>query len=133
MSRIGADELVKHFAWNGLNGRFKTRLVQITNNTPPSLKDIMDNYFVACERYETQEKPDPSRMNIRAREANSSLGAIKEKTSNLAIRAKVDTFKGSCYFCAKAGVTVNDHRNYNCIKFSTPSAKIVFEFNECLP
>ena len=81
---INADEFMKYFAWNGLNEHFKTHIVQITNKTYPSLQDIMDNYFIACERYERQEIVDSSQKNKRSRETKHSESASKENTSNFA-------------------------------------------------
>ena len=115
---------MKYFAWNGLNERFKTHIVQITNKTHPSLQDIMDNYFIARERYERQENVDSSQKNKKSGEMKPSESASKEKTSNFAVKTKVEKNKASCQFCAKNGITASDHRNYNCSKFSTPSAKI---------
>ena len=131
---INADEFMKYFAWNGLNDSFKTHIVQITNKTHPSLQDIMDNYFIACERYERQEIVDSSPKNKKSRETKHSESASKEKTSNFAVRTKVENNKPSCQFCAKNGITASDHRNYNCSKFSTPSAKIKIlnSFGGCL-
>ena len=106
---INEDEFMKYFAWNGLNEHFKMHIVQITNKTHPSLQDIMDNYFIACERYERQEIVDNSKKNKTSRETQHSESASKEKTLNFAVETKVESNKASCQFCAKNGIAASGH------------------------
>ena len=47
-----SDEVLKYFAWNALNECCCSYLVHIMNNTHPSLKQMLDNFFSACEKYE---------------------------------------------------------------------------------
>ena len=53
-----SDDFIVYFVWNGLNDKFKRELIQITAKTYPTIKDIMDNFFIACERYENCLKCD---------------------------------------------------------------------------
>ena len=131
---IDSDEFVKYFAWNGLNDRFRLQFVQITNKTHPSLNDIFDHFFTACERYEKQETHDMSPKSKKAVHAKHHSSASNSNTTNFAIKAKIETSKLMCYFCSKSGVTASDHRSYNCKKYPTPSDKIkvLTSLNGCL-
>ena len=129
------DDFLQHFAWNGLNDCFKSHLTQITNKTHPSLKEIFDNFFVACERYEKQVTTDPfPKPKKVVKETKHSESLVKEKTSSFAVKAKVYSPKVTCQYCTKSGIASNDHRSYNCSRFSTPSAKIKLlnSFDGCL-
>ena len=48
---IKTDDFLQYFAWNNINEKFKAHLVQITAKTRPSFQEIVDNFFVANERY----------------------------------------------------------------------------------
>ena len=48
---IDLDTILQYFFWSGMNDTFKSQLTQITNQSKPSLKEMMDNFFEACERY----------------------------------------------------------------------------------
>ena len=49
--KIGADQFLQYFFWIGLNDGFKEQVIQITNNTHPTLQQLIDNFFTAAERY----------------------------------------------------------------------------------
>ena len=49
--KIGADQFLQYFFWIGLNDGFKEQVMQIANNTHPTLQQLNDNFFTATERY----------------------------------------------------------------------------------
>ena len=53
---LTVDDILSYFVYNGLNDTFKTQLTLITNNTKPNIKEIVDNFFKANERYEFARK-----------------------------------------------------------------------------
>ena len=118
--KINLDEIVKYFAWTALNERFRSHIVQITNNTHPSLQQILDNFFKACERYE-QGKPK-SDYSVRSKAGYSKY---REKTNSLAVKAKISVDK-ACRFCVKDGASDSSHFTHLCPKFPTPDSKIEF-------
>ena len=119
---INEEEFVRYFAWNGINEKFKTHLVNITNNTHPSLDEIMTNFFNACERYERKD------LEVSVHNSKGNLtGAVEVnigKTSNFAMSANTVNWRGACQLCIKAGVKNVDHKCHNCPKFPTPQDKI---------
>ena len=124
--KIDADEFIRYFAWNGLNERFKSHLVQITTKTHPALKEILDNFFIACERYENSkgivtknESPQGAKM--------SNVATRKEKTHNYAIKAEAHSMSPPtpvCALCNKIGEKNSSHFIYSCPKFSAPADKV---------
>ena len=46
---LASDDFLQYFAWSGLEEKFKRELVQITGKTHPSIQDILDKFFIACE------------------------------------------------------------------------------------
>ena len=49
--KINVDDFLQFFIWNALNEDFQNILIQITNKTRPILSEIMDNIFIATDRY----------------------------------------------------------------------------------
>ena len=120
---INEEEFVRFFAWNGINESFKMHLVNITNNTNPTLNEIMSNFFDACERYErktTKLEPDTK--------VKESKNVEIKKTSNFAVNANASKigWKKSCQFCLKLGLKDVDHKSHTCPKFPTPQQKLDF-------
>ena len=54
--KIDVGNIIQFFMWEGMNNQFKEHLIQITNKGKPSLKEITEKFFEACERYNTQGK-----------------------------------------------------------------------------
>ena len=48
---ITMDDVLQYFFFAVLNESFRNQLVLVTNKTKPSLKDIVDIFFIANERY----------------------------------------------------------------------------------
>ena len=60
---ITVSDVCQYFIWNSMNHRFQAHLVQITNKSKPSLKEIEDNIFIATERYMKQIVKGDNRNN----------------------------------------------------------------------
>ena len=124
---IDTDEVIKFFAWNALNERFRLHLVQITNNTHPSLKQMVDNFFNACERYEQgkQKKEYSGR--------SKSESWYKGKTNAMAVRTNYRRTV-TCRFCTKANIAENNHATHLCSRYPTLESKLDFikQHNGCI-
>ena len=53
---VSLDQFLQYFVWRGLDDRFRNLLINITSKTWPSIIEISDNFFTACERYVHQKK-----------------------------------------------------------------------------
>ena len=118
---IDIDEVVRYFTWTGLNERFKDILVQITNTSHPSLNQILDKWFVVCERYERKNIGD---LKPKSYSSKMKDETVKGRTSNLATNAQVKFSKGQCSFCKAAGKSDFYHFHFKCDRYQSPSAKI---------
>ena len=122
--QINVDSFLQHFFWKGLNPKFQNQLVLITNKTRPSLAEINQHFFSACERYRDSIKVEELR----------SAGAIEVKT---AFAAKVNYKKVEpnfipCVLCSNGGDNA-DHPIFKCVTYQSPSAKLskLREINAC--
>ena len=111
--KIDSYEFIRYFVWQALNDEFKKHLVQITSKTTPSLKEILDNFFVACNRYENY-KINPVSKSLHNKQKSVSL-AVKADSSNRMI----------CKLCKKAKVD-SSHHITQCKKFPSPTDKVNF-------
>lgn len=115
--RITSEDILQYFAWTGLNERFKSHLINITNETKPTLEQIKEKFFDANERYTNSNKHYKS--NVKAKE-----NLPKEHTSFAASiqpkkKSSVNIFK-YCTLCSEKG----SHPVYKCPKYQTPANKI---------
>ena len=129
MLSIDSDEFVRYFAWKGLNDRFRRHLVQITAKTHPSLNDIMSNFFVACERYDTDACSSSSKADLSSHKVTESkFHRTKEKAVAFAVKAEVHDskkkFSPTCSLCSKVGNADSSHFIHKCVKFPSPSDKV---------
>ena len=119
--KITSDDFLQYFAWSGLDENFKKELVQITTKTHPSIKEILDNFFIGCERYENAKKS----VNKPSKGTNSSQLSEENKTS---FAVKVNSFKpngsNKCSICTKLEGGDINHTIYKCSKFPSPREKL---------
>lgn len=120
--KITSDDFLQYFAWLGLDEGFRKELVQITTKTHPSIKEIVDNFFTGCERYENAKKvnvkPSPNE--------GSNKKSPTENHASMAVEVKSAKSNGirNCSICYKiTGKEVN-HVIYKCSKFPTPKQKL---------
>lgn len=104
---LSTDSICQYFIWNGFNDAFKNIMIGITNETYPSLENIENYYFKACERY--THKPKRKRENV------SSNYAVKVKTSKNKIIY--------CPLCENDGKNSNHYLN-QCTVYVSPQSKI---------
>ncbi|XP_068234134.1 uncharacterized protein [Palaemon carinicauda] len=127
---ITTDDFIQYFAWSGLNEQFKKELVQITNQTRPSCKDIKDNFFTATERYENARKiskfkgPDIS--------GNFQGKNLQDTSTSLAIKvdSNINNASKSCNLCQKVDSKDINHFISKCPNFPTAQEK-VSKLSEC--
>lgn len=127
--QINSDEFVRYFAWNGLNERFKNHLVLISNNTHPSLTNILENFFKACERYESSEgtSNDVKHKSSKSSSTGGQTFRLKAKSHNFAVKAestKTPVVNSNCSLCLKTGKEDVAHFIFKCPNYPTSSDKI---------
>ena len=108
---IDTDTILQYFFWNGLNEKFQSTLIQITNNSKPSLDEINENIFRATERY------------LKLKE---SRGADKKmptghSASALSTNVKIQQFV-HCNLCKADGLDAN-HKLRDCPIYDTSASK----------
>ena len=122
--KLDAHSFMQYFFWTGLNDSFRAELINITNNTRPSLEQILDNYFSACDRYCEKGKHDCKKKVTEAAE-----------TASLAVKVNYDKNpkpSPSCSLCIKAGKDAK-HFIYKCVNFpsNVDKLKLISEFSGC--
>ncbi|XP_068202978.1 uncharacterized protein [Palaemon carinicauda] len=127
---ITADDFIQYFAWSGLNEQFKKELVQITNQTRPSCKDIKDNFFTATERYENARKI--SKFKGPAISGNFQGKNLQDTSTSLAIKvdSNINNASKSCNLCQKVDSKDINHFISKCPNFPTAQEK-VSKLSEC--
>ena len=123
---IDSDEFVRYFAWNGLNERFRNHLVLINNKTHPSLSEILDTFFKACERYDNESTASKGRL--KSSDRGDKNFQAKEKSANLAVKAEATggpKVNCNCPLCIKTNKENKDHFIFKCPNYSTPSDKVM--------
>ena len=131
---INVENFLQYFYWNGLNDVFKNQLIQITNNSKPSLKEIVDNFFNASERYlpitkKFKDKKSFSKENSPKHFGNTKVGE-HQKFVNLATTVNYDQSGKSssknifsiCPLCEKD--RDNNHSITRCMTYSNPNEKV---------
>ena len=81
---IDMDTILQYFFLLGMNNSFNAQLVQITNHTRPSLKEIQDHFFEVCERYQQQQK------NVKISKKNRDSGSVSNEAPVTSLAAKVN-------------------------------------------
>ena len=120
--KITVDSFLQYFFWKGLNEKFQMQLVSITNHTRPSLKEIMDNFFEASERYVA------SQSKVTTPKSNDRSDSFSRSTTNLAVGVnyKISNKRNfrPCSLCSKLDGKDALHPIFQCSRFTSASAKI---------
>ena len=111
---ISSDQFLQYFVWRGLNDRFKNLLINITNKTWPSIIEISDNFFTACERYVHQKKKKESKQSTDMAVNVASKSSGKENSA---------TKFFPCSLCSSDG-NMASHNIRDCKKFPSSAAKV---------
>ena len=120
--KISADDFLQFFIWNGINKKFQTYLTQITSETLPSVEQIVDNYFVALERYNNSQIAANSNKLDTQTPKPSFKGAIATKSQNSSGFAvgvsESKKFQSSCNLCE------GSHSFHKCTKYCGAKDKV---------
>ena len=128
--KINTDHVLQYFIWEGFNDTFKSQLIQITNNSKPTLDEIKEHFFEASERYSGVVKKFKDKKKFTHSEPKKDY-SVRPKTVSLAADVKFEDPKPEtisnafklCSMCRDLGESA-DHPIHKCTKFSTPKAKI---------
>ena len=119
--KITTNHVLQYFFWKGLPFKFQDILVQITNNSKPTLDEINSKFFEACNRY--------SNLRVK-RDFKQPEKAIAGFAADI---RNVNRKFIPCSLCLKMeGKT--DHPIYLCKKYESPQSKIeqLKRLNGCL-
>ena len=116
--KIDSNQFLQYFFWVGLNDSFKEQVIQITNNTHPTLEELNDNFFTAAERYaKFQEKVKNQNKQQSGKDKNLSK-------ANLAVSIDRNSKAfNSCVLCSQDKAESN-HPIYRCPTYTDPPSKI---------
>ena len=124
---IDSEAFMQYFFWSGLNDTFQTQLIQITNESKPSLQKINDKFFDATERYLSATKKYKAKAkdsSAVSKNSSHNQGNSKE-TSSLAVNVNLKSQKGQeCSLCSQDSGTDASHPLYRCPKYSSPQARV---------
>ena len=115
---IDIELIFQYFVWNALPVSYQTQIVNVTNNSYPTLKEILDNIFTVIDRLKLKSNQKISDDHI-------SLAAnIEVKPNNFKIR--------NCGLCPNN--EAQSHPIYKCEKYPDPKSKIerLKQLNFCL-
>ena len=122
--KMDIDDVLQYFFLRGMNETFKNQLIQITNNSKPTTKEIVDNFFEANGRYQNANKLGKlSKSKQPSAEKHQDKQEIN-KSSNSAAKVNVESSNPftSCTLCSdKAN---GDHPIHKCPNFTTAKEKI---------
>ena len=123
---MDADAFLQYFFWTGMNDLFQSQLIQITNHSKPSLKEITDKFFEACERYQNLQKHSKDRKKKANSVAADSAGSNSNgSTTGFAVKVDYKTKSPRpCSICTKVEGKDVSHPIYKCPTFQTPQDKI---------
>ena len=117
---ITGDDFLQYFVWEALNKGFQTHLTNITGKTKPSIKEILDNFFTANERYSSDRKSRKSKV--------TDQNAPKHQKSSASLAVNVNTQSSNnvtnCSLCSKLDEKECDHPLSRCTKFNNPKVRI---------
>ena len=119
--KFNTDDFLQYFVWEALNKSFQTHLINITGKTKPSIKEILDNFFVANERYSANLK---SRKSKTVAGQNFSKPVKSSASYAVKVDAKSTSNASKCPLCTRLNMKDCDHPLYKCSKFDNPKLKL---------
>ena len=132
--KIDTDLVLQYFLWNGLNDTFKKVLVDLTNETKPSLKNITDNIFKASDRYMditakfkakksakpyTEKKQFSSESPVSPKMATSNFAAAVQPKKQVANSSYRD-----CLLCSGDNSKAANHPIFRCPNYNDAKSKV---------
>ena len=133
--KIDVDVVLQYFIWHSLNDRFQTQLINITNNSKPTLEEINKHIFAATDRYLKVNE----RINERRKQFNKhpnyepmKFQSGTAKTCNMAINVENKNVK-FCNLCLADGKNNVTHIMKNCKAYPNALDKIrkLEAINQC--
>ena len=120
---IKVDDMLAYFVYNGLNEMFKNQLTLVTNCTRPTIEQIIENFFVANERYEL------ARKNLKINKVQSKS---EPETLVLSANAQISSNKNPFHNCTLCNY--ENHAINKCNNFQKPSDKLsrLNKLNGCI-
>ena len=117
--KITIEEVLQYFFLKGMNETFKNQLVLVTNSSTPTLDQILDNFFVANDRYTTVQQ------NYRRTKAEN-FSKNKENYKTVSALKTETVIKNSSNPFIQCSLCTNnkDHSINKCPVFKTPRSKI---------
>ena len=120
--QIGASDFARFFIWDALNDSFQNQLRAVTNKNFPTLTEIDDSFFSACERYDNAREKFNSKK-AKANEYHSN------KNVSTSLAADVNYNKGEkkkiyCILCIKDGHKNVSHSLKECNTYADATSKI---------
>ena len=117
---ITSADFLQFFVWKGLNKDFQTHLTNITSKTRPSIKEILDNFFIANERYLADQK----HRKLKVASRNSPRDSKSNATFAIKVNTKTSSNAVKCSLCSKTDAKESNHPLFRCPKFANPKSKI---------
>ena len=132
---ITQEHFMQYFFWHGLHESFRNHLTQIRNKNRPSLAEISEHFFEACERYNNSQK------HLKGKKKEAACAAVtkvetQDSVANLAINVcgSEKAKSRGCSICTKIQGKEADHTLSTCPKFITAKDKVekLKSFNGCI-
>lgn len=126
---INIETVIQFFVWQGMNDRLQSQLIQITNNSKPTLDEINENIFAATERYLRITEQISERKNRQQKFQNynkpnySKVNDNSIKTNNFAIKINNKPFI-KCNLCIADNRTNISHILKDCDVYQEASDKV---------
>ena len=114
---ITVDDIKQYFFLNGLNETFRAQLILVTNNSRPSLAEIMDKFYEANERYLHLQSAKKSKLEINSSN-NKSVSSMAVNLPKVVPTSKSNPFD-TCPLCCDSS-----HGIHRCQTYRTPSEKV---------
>ena len=119
---ISVDDICQFFVWKGLNEKFQSHLVNITNKSKPSIDEINEHVFEATERYLKQIEKS-TEQKTKSRYVPSYVKQNENLHANAAaVNIKPKKLHISCVLCTSDNKK-SDHYLRECDVYSTSKAK----------
>ena len=121
---VTCKDIVRYFVWHGLTDKFRSLLISITNETSPSLDNIMNNFFDACERYDHSKG---------VKSAISKEVVLDSNQFAVNVTPSIPNYR-PCSVCTKVTGKDADHPTFKCSIYPDAKQKvaIIEKFKGCI-
>ena len=113
--KVGIDDVLRYFIWNGFNSDFRGHLTDITNKFKPNITEITNNMFEAADRYLSASSNTKT---------SAVVNKVKKNNENSVNAININSQKKSfCNLC-KADNKQYEHPMSKCTVYVTSKQKI---------